>query len=156
MFRRVNLLTWVMDGASGAPAHRWKRIEEETKASIFGDVMNFPYPSISDDLGNIDVGDAFREPLVSDVPTIFLSGTLDWNTPPKQAQRVRWGFSNSTHIIVDNAGHEQILPQPGIQDAVRRFLKGEDVSDVTVNLPPLKFIPVKETNPKVTHPSISG
>lgn len=156
MLREVNLVTWVMDGASGASPYRWQRIKAESKLSIFGDVMNFPYPSISEAVGNIDLGAAFREPLVSNVRTLFLSGTLDWNTPPYQAEQVRWGFANGTHLIVDNAGHEQILPQPKIQDAVRRFINGEDVSNVTVNLPPLRFVPIQGTNPKVTHPSISG
>ena len=155
MFRdSVNVLTWVMDGASGASPERWARIRAEAKQSAFGNVMNFPYPQIDDVYGTPDLGEAFRTPLISDVRTLFLSGTLDWNTPPYQAEQVRWGFVNARHIIVENAGHEQILPQPEIQRAIERFLQGEEVRDVHLALPPLRFVPIDGYDPAVTHPSV--
>jgi len=154
MFRGVNLLMWVMDGASAPEPYRWARIRAEAKRSRFGDVVNFPYPYLDSVFGDIRVDEDFRSPLVSDVRTLFLSGSLDWNTPPYQAERVRWGFTNGTHIVVENAGHEQILIQPQIQSAVLRFLKGEDVRDVHVALPPPRFVPIEGYDPSVTHPSV--
>lgn len=140
----VNVLTWVMDGASGASPERWARIHAEAKQSAFGNVMNFPYPQIKEVYGVPDLDDEFRAPLISNVRTLFLSGTLDWNTPPHQAEEVRWGFSNSTHLIVENAGHEQIIPQPEIRKAILDFLQGKDVYDVKVVLPPLKFVAIED------------
>jgi hypothetical protein len=101
-----------------------------------------------------DLGDTFRSPIVSPVRTLFLSGTLDWNTPPFQAEEVRWGFPNSTHIIVKNAGHEQILPHPDVLGAIARFLSGADVGDVTAGWPPLRFVPIEGYDPARTHPSV--
>jgi hypothetical protein len=101
-----------------------------------------------------DLGDTFRSPIVSPVRTLFLSGTLDWNTPPFQAEEVRWGFPNSSHIIVRNAGHEQVLPHPDVLGAIARFLSGADVDDVTAGWPPLRFVPIEGYDPARTHPSV--
>ena len=141
-----------MDPASGATAARKQRIEAEKKTGLFKDMVNF---NIGFDWPSPDLGDEFRAPLLSDVRTLFMSGTLDFNTPPFQAEEVRWGFSNSSHIIVTNAGHEQILAHPKAPAAVIRFLKGEDVNDVALSYPKLRFIPVKgNTNKDLWHPSM--
>lgn len=102
----------------------------------------------------MDLGAEYRAPLVSDVRALLLSGSLDWNTPPYQAERLRWGLRNATHISVENAGHEQVLPQPAIQRAIVAFLQGEGVSGVRVALPPLRFVPLEGYDPEVTHPSV--
>jgi len=82
--------------------------------------------------------------------------TLDPNTPPYQAEELRWGAPNSTHLIVENAGHEQTFWQnvtaaPVIAD----FLAGKDVSDRKITYPPLRFVPLEGTDPKATHPSVT-
>lgn len=151
----VSGMSMLTDAASGASPERLAMIASQAPESLFGNVMNFPFlaPGYLDVWKPADLGEAFRAPLVSDVRTLFLTGTLDWNTPPHQAEEVRWGFSNGTHLIVENAGHEQILWQPAIREAVRRFLKGEDVSDVKVSLPPIRFVPIRGYDPAATHPS---
>lgn len=66
-------------------------------------------------------------------------GSLDSNTPPYQAEEVRWGFPNSVHLIVENAGHESMLPLADVQKAIVYFLKGVDVKGRTPVAPsPLK------------------
>jgi pimeloyl-ACP methyl ester carboxylesterase len=59
---------------------------------------------------------------------LFISGSLDSNTPPYQAEQVRWGFPNSVHLIVENAGHESTLPLADVHKAMVDFLNGVDVS----------------------------
>ncbi len=154
LFGSINVASTVMDAASGGSPARLRRIEDEARVSLFGDVMNFPTMAVRDLYGDIDLGDAYRAPLVSDIRTLFLSGSLDWNTPPQQAEEVRWGFSRSTHLVVENAGHEQVLPQPAIRDAIRRFLAGEAVGDVHVELPPLRFVPLEGHDPERSHPAV--
>ena len=150
----THAMSAVMDAASGATASRLARIRGEAARSRFGDVVNFPYPEIGDVWGAPDLGDDYRSPLVSDTRTLFLSGTLDFNTPPFQAEEVRWGFSRSAHIIVENAGHEQILQHRAVQSAIGRFLAGEAVSDVTASFPPLEFVPLEGRGPSLGHPSV--
>jgi hypothetical protein len=69
-----------------------------------------------------------------------VSGTLDAQTPPCQAEQARWGFPSSAHLIVEHAGHENTLPVPAVQDAIVRFrLTGELVSE-TLRMPKLDFL----------------
>lgn len=149
-----NGMSAVMDAASGATANRLARIRQEEGEGNFGRVVNFPYPDVGEIWGAPDLGDDYRSPIVSPVRTLFLTGTLDFNSPPYQAEEVRWGFPNSSHIIVKNAGHEQIIQHPEVQRAIIAFLRGENVDDRTAAFPPLRFVPLEGHDPEVTHPSV--
>jgi pimeloyl-ACP methyl ester carboxylesterase len=140
----VSLMTFVMDASSGATKARDARIQREAKEAIFNDAINFPFPEIGQVFGNPDLGDQFRSAIRTSVPTLFVSGALDNNTPPFQADEVRKSFKNSTHIVVDNAGHESTFVEPRVQQAMIDFLLGKDVSKVRVALPPLGFEPIPE------------
>jgi pimeloyl-ACP methyl ester carboxylesterase len=140
----VSLMTFVMDASSGATRGRDARIQREAKEAIFNDTINFPFPEIGQVFGNPDLGDQFRSAIRTSVPTLFVSGALDNNTPPFQADEVRKSFRNSTHIVVDNAGHESTFVEPRLQQAMVDFLLGKDVSKVRVALPPLRFEPIPE------------
>lgn len=131
-----------MDLASGATAERRARIVREARESLFGNVMNFPDMSYGDAWGAPDLGDAFRAPILTDTRTLFVSGTLDANTPPYQAEELRWGFSRSTHIVVEHAGHEDTLPNDEVQAAIADFLAGKDVGGLRIRLPRPKFVPI--------------
>jgi len=136
------VMSAMVDGASGATANRRKQIEREAKTSILSDMMNFPsfyIPGISE---GTDLGDDFRAPIRTSVPTLFFSGELDNNTQPFQADEVRRTFKHSTHIVIPNAGHESMLTEERCQQTMVDFLNGKDVSAVKIALPPLKFLPI--------------
>lgn len=76
-----------------------------------------PFPLVGIDLveqclnwPRADVPQAFREPVTSDVPTLLLSGEADPITPPRYAEQVAEGLSNSLHIILPGFGHDVSLP----------------------------------------------
>ena len=142
-----------MDMASGATADRLQRIKLEAKNSLFGNLVN---GNLEGEWPAPDLGEEFRAPLVTEVRTLFMSGTLDFNTPPYQAEEVRWGFSNSSHIIVDYAGHEQIWSHPQANATIIRFLKGENVDDVALSYPKLTFIPVVGETEGLSHGSLQN
>lgn len=144
----------VMDVASGASPERLRLIAAQEKEGLFGDAANFPMPLWDEAWGAPDLGAAYRSPLISDVRTLLLSGTLDYNTPPFQAEQLRWGMTNATHLVVANAGHEQVLPHPEIWSAVAAFLRGEDVSEVHAAWPPIRFVPLEGYDPERSHPSV--
>lgn len=50
----------------------------------------------------------FFKPLVSDIPTLLLSGSLDPVTPPKDAASVARSLKHSRHLIFQGAGHGQL------------------------------------------------
>ena len=84
-------------------------------------------------LGRFSLGREYFAPLYSTVPTLFLSGTLDADTPPMNAERMRWGFPRSTHIMVENGFHET-LPANEVQALIVEFLQGSNVADRHVTL----------------------
>ena len=106
--------------------------------------MNFPFPEICQAIGVRDLGAGFRAPIRSDVPTLFISGTLDNNTPPFQAEEMKWGFTRATHLIVENAGHEDTMPNREVQKAMVDFLRGQDVSGRRIALPERKFLTTEQ------------
>jgi pimeloyl-ACP methyl ester carboxylesterase len=138
----LSIMTLVTDISSGVTKARQKQIQKEAKTALLGDIVNFPISEMGDVFGNPDLGDDYRSPIKTDVTTLFVSGVLDNNTQPFQADDVRATFKNSTHIVIDNAGHESMLTDPQVQQTMVQFLRGEDVSKVKINLPPLKFQPL--------------
>lgn len=133
-----------MDEASGMTGGRRALIEEQMKTSRFADVVNFPWPHDRSQWPVPDLGDGYRAPLVSPVRTLLVSGELDFNTPPYQAEALRWGLSNATHIIVANAGHEQtFLQNDQAMPVIADFLAGRDVHDRKIGYPPLRFVPLE-------------
>ena len=135
----ISLMTVVMDASSGTTKARTAKINEEAKTALLGHMVNFPFPGIDEAVGNPDLGDQYRSPIKTSVPTLFISGTLDNNTPPFQADEVRRTFRNSTHLVIDNAGHESMVVDARVQQAIVDYLSGGDVSKTKIALPPLKF-----------------
>jgi pimeloyl-ACP methyl ester carboxylesterase len=151
----VHGMSYMMDAASGATPERLSTIAAEARTSRWGDVVNFPFPEVGAVFAPPDLGPDFRRPIVTKARTLFLSGTLDWNTPPYQAEELRWGFPNSTHIVVENAGHEQVLlANDAAVPLVVDFLAGQDVRNRRIDLPPLRFVPLEGKDPQATHPSV--
>ena len=132
-------MTLVTDISSGVSKARKQQIQKEARTALLGDIVNLPISEMGDVFGNPDLGDAYRSPIKTDVPTLFVSGVFDNNTQPFQADEVRKTFKNSTHIVIDNAGHESMLVDPQVQQTMVQFLRGDDVSKVKISLPPLKF-----------------
>jgi pimeloyl-ACP methyl ester carboxylesterase len=131
-----------MDCASGATKDRMARIAREAKDCLLGNAMNTPFPEVGEAWGRPDLGDGFRGPIHTDVRTLFVSGTLDSNTLPVQADEVRATFTRNTHLVVANAGHEDMLVHPQVQATLVDFYRGKEVSKVRIALPPPKFLPI--------------
>lgn len=148
-------LAFTMDPASGCSPERSARIAAEAKTCPLGNAMNFVFPAVEAVWRMPVLGDDFRAPLVSDVRTLFLSGDLDANTPPYQAERMRWGFTNSVHLIQGNGGHETWMRNPEVPGVLLAFFAGEDVSGIVVDMPPLSFIRARGRPRGVTHPSVA-
>jgi len=135
----LSVMTLVMDISSGTSKARQAQIKKEAPTALLGDIVNFPISEMGDVFGSPDLGDVYRSPIKTDVPTLFISGVLDNNTQPFQADEVRKTFKTSTHIIIENAGHESMLVDAQVQQMMVDYFRGQDVSKVKINLPPLKF-----------------
>ncbi len=141
-----NAMSYVMDCASGISEERYARVQREAPETLLGDLVNFPFPDICTAWKSSDLGSAFRAPLTSPVPTLFLSGTLDGRTPLTNAREVQAGFAQSHEIIIEHATHStaEIVNAPGVTAAMLDFLRGQPVT-LTKSHVPFKFAPVAES-----------
>jgi pimeloyl-ACP methyl ester carboxylesterase len=134
-----NPLSYVLDGASGVSASRRAVIEAQARTALTRDAVNFPFPEICEAWKCVDLGVGFREPIAWNRPTLFVTGSLDGNTPAAQAEEIRRGFPASHHLIVENGGHDAPLRSPEAAMVIARFLAGGDVSGARVELPAPRF-----------------
>ena len=134
-------MQYMMDCSSGVSQERQRLVQRESKDPLFGDV-NFPFMEVCEAWGSPDLGKSFRSPVKSSVPVLFISGTLDAKTPVGNAEEIRRGFRNSTHLVIDGAVHSDplFLSSPKIKDVMLEFMKGAPVSTTRITLPPMKFI----------------
>lgn len=141
-------MSLMMDCASGISPKRRQQIAGEAKNTLLGDVMDFPFPDICKGLGNIDLGEKFRAPVKTNIPTLFISGTLDVRTPPSNAEAVRKGFKTSEHLIIEGAVHSDplFLSSPKIKDVMLEFMKGQKISTNKITLEKLKFAQISTRN----------
>ena len=70
----ISLMTVVMDASSGTSKARTAKIAAEAKTALLGHMVNFPFPGIDEAVGNPDLGDKYRSPIHTSVPTLFVSG----------------------------------------------------------------------------------
>jgi pimeloyl-ACP methyl ester carboxylesterase len=126
--------------ASGVSDQRLEVIEREARESIFGNAVNFPYAPLIPIWPSINPEIDFTTPVTSNIRTLFLSGDLDARTPVYQTEAIRKGFPNSVHIVVTNAGHEQVLPNPEVREIIQSFLMGDVPVRQEVTSEPMKFV----------------
>ncbi len=131
---------FLIDGASGATAARRAQIQREAKDSLFGDLANFMLTDLKRVWQPKDLGEVFRQPVKSRVPTLFLSGTLDANTPPHRTEETRQGFPNSVHLRIENAGHQDALRAAGVIEAIAAFVAGKSIEQKKYALPVVEFV----------------
>ncbi len=138
-------MSYMMDCASGITATRRERIAREAKETLLEDLTDIVIPAVCDVWGNPDLGDDFRAPVKSNVPTLFISGTLDARTPISNAEEYRAGFTDSVHLIIEGAVHSDplFLSSPKITDVMLEFMRGVPVSAQRIELPPFRFTTLK-------------
>lgn len=143
--RGLPAMSLAMDCASGVSPEREARIRAEAEESLFAGVANDLFDILCPVLGDVQLAEAFRAPIVSDVPVLFVSGTLDANTPPFQAEEVRWGMPRAEHLVVVGAAHEDLLSNPSVQRAIGEFLAEGRVESTRIEAPPLDFVALETT-----------
>jgi hypothetical protein len=141
-------MAFMMDCYSGISSERRRQIEREAKSALLGDVMDFPFPGVCEVWTKSDLGEKFRAPVKTNIPALFISGTLDVRTPPGNAEEVRRGFQNSAHLIIEGAVHSDplFLSSPRIKDVMLEFMKGQKISTTRITLETLKFAPLSGQN----------
>jgi pimeloyl-ACP methyl ester carboxylesterase len=126
-----SMMSVAMDCASGISEERRQRIAAEARLTLLGDAVNIPFPEICQGLNIPDLGDTFRGPLVTNIPALLISGTLDGRTRPHQAEELRRGMPNAVTIVIEGAGHSDplFLSTPKILETMKMFLRGEPIRE---------------------------
>ncbi|HEX8154048.1 MAG TPA: alpha/beta fold hydrolase [Thermoanaerobaculia bacterium] len=132
-----------VDCSIGWSAARVAAAARETPGALFSNVNLQRTAELCSAVGLKPHDPSLQPRLFSRVPALFVSGTLDANTPPFQAEAVRWGFPDSTHLIVENGGHET-LPSADVQAVIVDFFKGVNVRGRTVAFERPDFVTVEE------------
>jgi pimeloyl-ACP methyl ester carboxylesterase len=135
-------MRWAMDCASGVSAERWARIEREAGETLLGNTIDFPLPGACSAWDVPDLGAGFRAPVRSDLPVLFISGTLDGRTPPANAEKALAGFPHGEHLVIEGAAHSDplFLSTPRILEALRAFFAGAPVPVHRIVLPRIEFV----------------
>ena len=142
--RGVGMMGVAMNCSAGADDERLERARAEAASTLLGGVVNFLLvPEACRIAGVRDLGPGYRARFESPAPALFLSGSLDPNAPPAQAEEARSGFPSGIHVVVENGSHET-LPADDVQALVADFLSGVDVGGRTIALPPPDFPTVAE------------
>lgn len=141
-FQGRSAMANALDCSSGWSAERLAQVRREAPQALFSNV-NLQWESDVCKAIGLTKMPAPQPRILSTLPTLFLSGALDSNTPPFQAEEVRWGFPNSTHLIIENSGHE-MLPSPEVQSVIVDFFKGQDVSARKVSFPRPRFVSIEQ------------
>jgi pimeloyl-ACP methyl ester carboxylesterase len=125
----MTLVGRTIDCSAALPVDRIARVAAEARLSRFGNARNLHFePAVCEAaIGRQATARRDRLPLFSSVPTLFISGSLDANTPPFNAQTLLWGFPRGIHVVVENGFHET-LPAPEVQAAVIEFLSKKSIS----------------------------
>ncbi|MBI1945980.1 MAG: alpha/beta fold hydrolase [Deltaproteobacteria bacterium] len=67
---------------------------------------------------------ALRAPVVSDVPTLLLSGAADIQTPPEMAEHALETLANARHVVLPHATHSVMITPCGAE-LIEQFLLGD-------------------------------
>lgn len=137
-------MTYCTDCASGASPSRMDRIRRESAQplSLVGRALNAPFPGICSAWPFRDLGPEFRGPLTSDVPVLFVSGTLDGQTPPANVSELLPGFAHGYHLVVGNGTHQYLdLANRDEARIMVDFYRGVEPKVTVLSAPPLTFEP---------------
>ena len=132
---RVSALLGATDCASGASPERLTLIERQRSATVLGDLVDFPFPYICTSWNVSQLKARLQAPLVSNVPTLLVSGSLDSRTPPSNAREVVAGLTNGHLLIVENEGHD-VYPSEEVLEFLRT---GRAPFIRTIRREPLRF-----------------
>ncbi len=141
---RASLMGLLMDCASGSSPDRAAQIRYEARGTLLGDAINYPFPEVCEAVPIAPLGPEFRSPVVSSVPALFISGSMDGRTPVANAEEVLRGFPNGAHLIIEGAGHgdELFLSSPQILEVMLDFMNGEPFSSGPIEAP-FEFDPIE-------------
>lgn len=134
----LSLMGLCVDCASGVSPQRASVIRTEIDTSVMSNVNLQWSDDVCSRLGIKRLDAEYKKRTWCSSPALFITGTLDINTPVFQAEEIRMGFPNSKHVIVEHGGHETI-PIEQVQKIIADFLNDSQTIPFGISLQKLKF-----------------
>ena len=131
----------MMDLSSGATVERRRQIDHESRDALLGNAINFPGMFVGGAWAAVtDLGEEFRRPIKSGIPTLILVGDLDPRTPVVNAREIATTLPAATIVVLENATHQfDVFGSSAIRAVLGQFLRGEAVTTSTLTLPAIVF-----------------
>lgn len=127
---------WMLDSGSGISAKRREEYESDPAMAIIG--STYWHYAAGSPAWKTDLGDDFRSPFSTEVPTLIVHGTWDTSTPYENAEELAPYFKNGTFVTVRRGSHgaliEAINSSQEFVNAYYKFLTTGDASDVPKEL----------------------
>lgn len=136
--------------ASGASEERSAQVADEAEESLLGNAVNGVRFDICTAVGDPDLGDGFRAPIESDVPVLFVSGTMDPFAQPDEVEQLVDGFENGAHLVVVGGGRNLLAEaQAQLAPIAQDFLVTGaeftvDEIEISAALAPIVIAPVTD------------
>ena len=149
MSRGTVLMALTMNCATRWQPERLDLVMDEARDSPFGNIRNlYLNPPCCDAVGVADLGPSYRMPVTSDLPVLFVSGSMDVTTPSFEAEEIAWGFPNGTHWMVQNGFHETLAIDE-VQRSVVEYFGGTSLRGRTIVVSPPAFVSVEEATKRL-------
>ncbi|MEL7061743.1 MAG: alpha/beta fold hydrolase [Acidobacteriota bacterium] len=138
-----NAAYYQYDCGSGISAARRKRLQADPAVGLLGPTWRRLDGFC--EAWDADLGEGFREPFRTAVPTVLVQGTWDTSTPFENAVELRPFFADHHFVQVEGGSHgalrEAIEEVPGFREAMDRWLATGEVEQLPgrVELPPVEW-----------------
>ena len=118
--------------------------EAQSEQTVFGANRVIDFVEVCKEWAKGETSPEFRQPVVSDVPVLILSGSADPITPPYHADVVAENLTNEIHLVFENMGHGNLTNTCGTR-IFQTFIEnasidGLDTSCVEKIQPPPFFV----------------
>ena len=130
------LMSMAMDVASGIMPSRLQKVSQQAQNGLLGDLLNFPMPHLNEVINGLDLGDKFRQPKLSSIPVLLLTGTLDGRTYIEGQKQAVAHLDKMTQVKVVNAGHNLYTSSPEVLNTMHQFLRGEIIEKLEILVEP--------------------
>jgi len=87
--------------------HGREAVPAEESASFIGSLQADFWLEVCADWPRYDVPENYDEPLLSDIPTLLVSGELDPVTPPAYGDQLLKTLSNARHVVLPGGAHTE-------------------------------------------------
>ncbi|MES2321580.1 MAG: alpha/beta fold hydrolase [Pseudomonadota bacterium] len=129
-----------MDASIGIDRAHLQLVLKQAETSLLGRASDLPHPDIAAALGIADLGAEYRREPATDIPALFIAGTLDGRTVLESQLELARGMPRAQTLVVHNAGHDLLVVSPAIGEAMVRFLRGEKAGNTEIVIDPPAFM----------------